>query len=100
MFTKGVCARCSTRVCYNDDERVCVVDAYGSRSPYAESIPKQHNTVVIAVKRYFKPNVFVSPAHDICISCRRPPGSEGCTVVGQEITVKGETMKVDHSSEL
>ena len=109
IFTKGVCARCSTRVCYNDDnEQVCVIDACGSRLPYAKSkchpliIPKQHNSVIIsAYKKYFGvPNPNVSHDHEICISCRRRPGSEGCTVVGQEISVKGETMKVDHSSGL
>ena len=108
VFTKGVCARCSTRVCYNDDdERVCVVDAYGSRSPYAESkchpliIPKPLHILVGTARRLIgMPNPNVSHDHEICISCRRPPGSEGCTVVGQEVTVKGETMKVDHSSDL
>ena len=105
VFTKGVCARCSTRVCYNDDnERVYVIDAYGSRSPYVESkchpliIPKESNTFF---GRLLGVNPNVSHAHEICISCRRPPGSEGCTVVGQEVTVKGKTMnEVDHSSEL
>ena len=101
IFTKGVCARCTTRVCYNDDdERVC--DTYGSRSPYAESkchpliIPKESNTLFGRVKRFLDPN----DIHEICISCRRPTGSEGCTAVGQEVTVIGKTMKVDHSSEL
>ena len=111
IFTNEVCARCSTRVCYNYyDEQVCVVDAYGSRSPYAESkchpliIPKPH--FIGTVGRMFR-NMFYGPpdthetdTHEICISCRRPPGSEGCTAVGQEVTVEGQTMKVDHSSEL
>ena len=116
IFTNEVCARCSTSVCYNDDdEQVCVVDAYGSRSPYmyAESkchpliIPKPH--FIGTVGRMFRnmfyggnvpPDTHETDTHEICIWCRRPTGSEGCTVVGQEITVEGKTMKVDHSSEL
>ena len=112
IFTNEVCARCSTRVCYNDDdERVCVIDAYGSRSPYTESkchpliIPKPH--FIGTVGRMFRnmlyggnvpPDTHETDTHEICIWCRRPTGSEGCTAVGKVITVEGET--IDHSSEL
>ena len=105
IFTKGVCARCTIRVCYDDDsERVCVIDAYGSRSPYAES--KCHPLIIPKPRtlgRMFRNMFYVDvppDTHEICASCRRPTGSEGCTVVGQEVTVEGKTMKVDHSSEL
>ena len=109
VFTKGVCARCSTRVCYNgDDERVAVIDAYGSRSPYAESkchpliiLKQRHIPVILNFIQYLgMPIPNVPHAREICISCRRPPGFGGCIAVGKVITVEGKTLKVDHSSEL
>ena len=103
IFTKGFCARC---ICYDDDtKQVCGVDAcVYEKKCHPLFIPKSPDTFFDTARRLlqeaFNQNVSINYTHEICISCRRPPGSEGCTAVGQEITVGAKTLKVNHSSEL
>ena len=41
-----------------------------------------------------------SNSEEVCVNCRKPPGSDGCAPVSQHIALRGENYMVDHSKEL
>ena len=117
IFTEMVCTYCSSRICRNGIERVCVVDADENWMPYFNSkchplfIPKYNRvqkffgglghvaTLGIGTKvEHHRTWPGFTNIDEICISCHRPPGSDGCLTVGEKITIKRkETITVDHS---
>ncbi len=125
QFSDDVCALCSFKILYADEnnERICVVDADGNRIPYEQSkchpkfVPKYSNaakfvggvahvaTLGIGLLVEHFANIDTWPgftnSDEICISCDKSPGSEGCKQVGQKITIeKKNTIKVDHTNKL
>lgn len=124
-FTDEVCSRCSKKIRFSrNNEKICVVDAYGNSTPYAESkchssfVPKYSVTqkvfggiahaatlgVGLLVKYLGKVQVWpgFTNSDEVCEACRNSPGSEGCEVVDRKIIVGDEnnrkTVLIEHSN--
>jgi hypothetical protein len=124
-FTNGVCAHCSYKIRYSDDdykEPICVVNAYGKSAPYAKS--KCHPYFISkysGAQKFFGGIGHIATlgiglivekitdtitwpgflnSDEICAYCGFSPGSAGCAIVEKEVTIDGKKIKVDHSNSL
>ena len=117
-FDEDACARCALKVGYYMKEKVvCIMDDNGvqRRMAYDESlchpliIPKYSQLqkvvggiayiILLGIPKLLRaswPGFFNSDEE--CVSCKHPPGSQGCTKVGQLSEITGAM--VDHCSEL
>ena len=117
-FDEGACARCALKVGYYMKEKVvCIMDDNGVQRRMAYDESKCHQLIKPKYSRLQKfaggiayvillgipklagatwPGFFNSDEE--CSNCGQPPGSLGCTRIGQTSEITGKV--VDHSSEL
>ena len=121
-FHENTCAQCSLKFSLYKtptgfEPVVSIQESDGRLSPYDQSqchpliIPKYSK-----VEKFFGgvayivllgiPKLAGNPwpgwfnRDEECAKCERPPGSPGCTLLGEEWVVAGNKIKVDHKSEL
>lgn len=108
------CTRCAIKLVYErqksgEELPIAVISSNGDQDAYDNSychplfIPKATQPVQIGGGVYkVKGNKRIKRSSDeVCIKCKKPPGSDPCHPVNQwfEI-VKGQIIKVDHSCEM
>ncbi len=112
-FDAHACARCGCKMdvikAESDasESRVTVYTKSGA-IPYEEStchpifVPKHTKVIrffrgivhVVSFKKLFK-----SYLDEVCIECKKQPGSHGCTKVKTNYELKGEFLEVDHTND-
>ena len=120
------CSRCAVKIIQEKlpsgkDVPVSVVDEKGTETPYDESlchaffIPKHsrfvrfvggiaHIATLGAGMVYEKLSKkkswpWFTNEEEVCVVCKMPPGSKGCSCVNKTISIHHEKYKVTHSSE-
>ncbi len=118
-FNDDVCALCSFKIRCSDknNARICVVDADGKSIPYEQSkchpkfVPKYGGATKFfggvayiatagLVKRFADVDTSFTNSDEICISCYKFPGSEGCKQVGGKITIEKKNTTIQIFYEL
>ena len=113
MFDSETCARCGIKTKMLGKEKVaCYFDNPSSTIPYEEStchpcfIPKYSKVVKIlgGIAHLLTFRVFMGKwpsfknMDEICIDCRRAPGSRGCLQIDGEYRNGDELIRVEHTS--
>ena len=108
-FTESVCARCDKNVIREGDKGVpvaCSIPGQQGRIPFDEStchplmIPKYSRLTRFfgGIARIATFGHFVKHLDEVCIRCREPPATHGCTQIGTEFAIGEDTIIVQHSN--